>query len=103
MNLKRKAVHQTRMLDPLVVEPGNELAELLLGGDDHPVLATAPHAEVLHDRLQVEHLLDVTRDELAHLVHHEHEGTPGLPKLHELAGALCQFAWSDVCLILDGL
>ena len=42
-------------------------------------------AEALHDGLQVEHLLDVARDELADLVDDEHRALcPGLPALHQL-------------------
>ena len=73
VDLQGKAVHQPGELDLLVVEAADELAELLLRGDDDPVLAAALHAEALHDGLQVEHLLDVARDELADLVDDEHE------------------------------
>ena len=59
--------------------------------------------EALHDRLQVEHLLDVARDELADLVDDEHQRLPGLPALHQLAGALGELARRDVGLVLDGL
>ena len=73
VDLQREAVHQARELDLLVVEAADELAELLLRGDDDPVLAAALHAEALHDGLQVEHLLNVARDELADLVDDEHQ------------------------------
>ena len=73
MDLQREAVHQAGKLDLLVVEAADELAELLLRGDDDPVLAATLDAEALHDGLQVEHLLDVASDELADLVDDEHQ------------------------------
>ena len=73
VDLEREAVHQAGELDLLVVEAADELAELLLRGDDDPVLAAARRAEALHDGLQVEHLLDVAGDELADLVDDEHQ------------------------------
>ena len=73
VNLQREAVHQPCKFDLLVVETADELAKLLLGGDDEPVLAAAFHPKALHDGLKVEHLLDVASDELAHLVDDEHQ------------------------------
>ena len=103
VNLQRESVHQAGQLDFLVVEAGDKLAELLLGGDDDPVLAAPLHAELLHDCLQIEHLLDVAGDELTDLVDHEHEREPRLAALHEFAGALGELARRDVCLVLDRL
>ncbi len=77
VDLEREAVHQAGQLDLLVVEAADELAELLLRGDDDPVLAAALHAQVLHDGLKVEHLLDVAGDELADLVDDEHQALAG--------------------------
>ena len=74
VDLLREAVHQPRQLDLLVVEAADDLAELLLGGDDDPVLATPGPSQALDDRLEVEHLLHVTGDELADLVDDEHQG-----------------------------
>ena len=72
----------------LVVEAADQLAELLLGGDDDPVLAAARRAQALDDRLQVEHLLDVTGDELADLVDDEHQGFGPVAASHQLGAAL---------------
>ena len=72
MDLDWEAVHQAGELDLLVVEAADQLAELLLRGHDDPVLAATLDAEALHDRLQVEHLLDVSGDELADFVDDEH-------------------------------
>ena len=69
----REAVHQARELDPRVVEPADELVELLLRRDDEPHLPAADAAEALDDRLEVEHLLDVAGDELPDLVDDEDE------------------------------
>ena len=96
VDLQREAVHQAGELDLLVVEAADELAELLLRGDDDPVLAAALHAEALHDGLQVEHLLHVARDELADLVDDEHQAVARAPALHQLVGALGELAGSDV-------
>ena len=41
VDLQREAVHEAGELDLLVVEAADELAELLLRGDDEPVLAAA--------------------------------------------------------------
>ena len=92
VDLQREAVHQAGELDLLVVEAADELAELLLRGDDDPVLAAALHAEALHDGLQVEHLLDVARDELADLVDDEHQRVARLAALHQLVRALGELA-----------
>ena len=79
VDLQREAVHQPGELDALVVEPADELVELLLRGDDEPHLAAANAAEALDDRLQVEHLLHVARHELPDLVDDEDERCgPGL-------------------------
>ena len=84
MNLQRlrEAVHQSGELDPPVVESTHELAQLLLGGHDQPVLAAPLDAEMLDDRLEIEHLLDVTGDELADLVDHEDERVARLAPIH---------------------
>ena len=74
-----------RELDLLVVEAGGEFVELLLGGDYKPVSSTAPDAELLHDGLQVEHLLNVAGDELADLVHDKDQGVAGPSTADELA------------------
>ena len=103
MDLQREAVHQARELDLLVVEAADELAQLLLRGDDDPVLAATLHAEALHDGLKVEHLLDVACDELADLVDDEHERTARLAALHQLTCALGELARRDVRFVLDGL
>ena len=103
MDLEREAVHQPRELDLLVVETADELAELLLRSDDDPVLAAALHAEALHDRLQVEHLLNVAGDELADLVDDEHQSLAGPAPLHQLGGTFGELAGRDVGLVLDRL
>src|SRR4051794_35709446 len=83
MDLLREAVHKAGKLDLLVVETADQLAQLLLGGDDEPVLAATDAAEALYDRGEVQHLLDVTGDELAHLVNNEQQGLPGAAALHQ--------------------
>jgi hypothetical protein len=98
-----KPVHQPGQLDLLVVEARDELAELLLRGDDDPVLAAALDAELLHDRLEVEHLLDVTSDELTDLVDDEQQALARLAALHQLGGAIGELAGRDVGLVLDRL
>src|SRR5260370_1839635 len=72
VNLEREAIHQASEFDLLVVEPADELAEVLLRSNDDPVLATALHAQALHDGLKVQHLLHVARDELAHFIDDEY-------------------------------
>ena len=52
--------------------------------------------KLLHDGLEVEHLLDVAGDELAHLVDDDHQGVAGLATLHQLVGALGELAGRDV-------
>ena len=49
-------------------------------------------AEVLNDRLEIQHLLDITGDELANLVDDEQQGLAWAPPLHELVGALGEHA-----------
>ena len=68
MNLLRETIHQSSKLDLLVVEAADKLAELFLRRDDNPMLASAPDAETLNDGLQVEHLLNVACNELAHFI-----------------------------------
>ena len=50
-----------------------DLVELLLSRDHHPGPALTDGAEVLDDRLEVEHQPAVAADERSHLVHQEHE------------------------------
>ena len=73
MDLEREAVHQAREFDVAVVEAADQFVQLLLRRDDDPVLAAPLDAELLDDRLEVEHLLDVAGDELADLVDDEHQ------------------------------
>ena len=58
--------------------------------------AITDDAEVLDDRLEVEHLLDVTCDELTDLVDHKHEALTGPASLHQFVGALRERARRDV-------
>ena len=83
MNLRLEAVHQSGELDPRIVETAHQLAELLLRGDGKPVLAVAVDPKLLHDRLQVKHLVDITRHELANLVHHENHIMARLALRHQ--------------------
>ena len=104
VDLQREAVHQPGELDLLVVEAADELAELLLRRDDDPVLAAALHAEALHDGLQVEHLLNVARDELADFVDDEHQRRARARRrfISSLARS-ASLPGRDVGLVLDGL
>ena len=88
MDLLGEAVHEPGELDLLVVETADQLAELLLGGHDEPVLAAPDAPEALDDRLEVEHLLDVAGDELADLVDHEQQGLARAAALHQLGRPL---------------
>src|SRR5262249_34964120 len=54
------------------------------------------YAELLTDRLEVEHLLDVARNELSDLVDHEHERVAGLTPLHEINDTFGELARRDV-------
>src|SRR5262245_34525547 len=96
LQLTGKAINQTRELDLLVIEAADELAELLLRGDHDPVLPAPLDSEVLHHRLQVEHLLDVASDELADLVDDKYQALARPPSLHQLVGPLGQLAGRDV-------
>src|SRR5262245_32386264 len=98
MNLERtwKTIHETSKLDPRVVESADELVELLLGGDDEPHAPASHSAEVLDDRLKIEHLLHVTRHELADLVDHEHKRAARLASVHELLAAFGEETGIDV-------
>ena len=60
-------------LDASVVEAADEFVELLLRRHHDPVLAAPLDAELLDDRLEVQHLLDVAGDELPDLVDDEHQ------------------------------
>ncbi len=96
MHLEREAVHQARKLDVLVVEAADEFVELLLRRHHDPVLAAPLDAELLDDRLEVEHLLDVAGDELPDFVDDEHQGLAGLPPLHQQDDPVGQLARADV-------
>ena len=50
------------------------------------------HAELLHDPLQIEHLLRVACDELTDLIHDEHQRVARLTALHEFDDAVRQAA-----------
>ena len=78
---KRSIRRASSML--LVVESADEFVELLLGRHHDPVLAAPLDAELLDDRLEVEHLLDVAGHELPDLVDDEHQGLAGLAALHQ--------------------
>ena len=99
----REAVHQAGELHPRVVESADELVELLLRGDDEPHLPAPDATEALHDRLEVEHLLHVARDELPDLVDDEDERLARLPPVHQLFAALGEEARRDVRPVLDGV
>src|ERR1039457_1014264 len=101
--LQGKPIHEPCEFDLLVVQTADELAQLLLWGDDDPVLASALHPEALHDGLKVKHLLNVACDELTHLIHDEHERAPRLTALHQLTGTLSELGGCDVRFVLDGL
>ena len=55
------------------------------------MLAAAFDAEALHYRLEIEHLLNVARDELADFVDDEHQALSRLPALHQLVRTLGEF------------
>ena len=103
MDLRPEAVHQSGELDPRIVETADQLAELLLRGDGKPVLAVAVDPELLHDRLQVEHLVDITRHELADLVDHEHHIVARLAPLNQLRDSRREQPGRDVGLSLVGV
>ena len=67
------------------------------------MFAAPLHAKALNDGLQVEHLLDVARDELADFVDHKHKRQPRLAALHELACPFRELGRRDVGLVLDSL
>ena len=66
------------------------LASVRRHGD--PVFAAALHAELLHNTLQIEHLLRVACDELTDLVHDEHQRVARLTALQEFDDAVSQAA-----------
>ncbi len=92
MDLQREAVHELRQFDPAVVEAADDFAEPFLRRHGDPVFAAALHAELLHDTLQIEHLLRVACDELTDLVHDEHQRVARLTALHEFDDAVGQAA-----------
>ena len=96
LQLRGEAVHEAGELDPPVVQATDQLGELLLGGDHDPQLAPADAAEALHHGLQVEHLLHVAGDELAHLVDDEQQVLAGSAAAHQLQAAQGQVAGGDV-------
>ena len=59
LQLSRKPIHEPSELDLLVVEATDYIAELLLGRNHDPVFAATLYAKALHNRLQIEHLLNV--------------------------------------------
>ena len=86
---------QTRQLGAVVVEIAHHIGELLLGCDHHPHLAPAFHTQLLHDRLKIEHLLNVAGHVLAHFIHHKHQLFAGMLALHQLNGAFGQAGGCD--------
>jgi hypothetical protein len=96
VNLQGEAVHQLGELNPAIIQTTHDLAEALLRGDRNPVFAPPLYAELLHNPLEVEHLLGISGDELANLVDHEHEGVARFAALHELDDAVRQPSGGDV-------
>ena len=100
VDLDGESIHQARQLDAAGVDAAHQLGELFLGGDDQPHLAAAHAAQALDQRLEIEHLLDVARDELPHFVHHEHQRAPGATSVHEFLAALGEGAGGHVSPVL---
>jgi hypothetical protein len=103
MNLPflRKAVHQTRYFDPLVVKTAHELVELFLRCDNEPELPAPADAEVLNDRLQVQHFLNIASDELSDFVDNKDQRLSRPSAFHQLTGSFGEFGRRHVRLVLD--
>src|SRR5206468_10833881 len=103
MDLLRKAVHEAGKFDLLVVEAADEFTEFLLRRNDDPVFASSLCSEILNDGLEVEHLLHIPGDELAHFIDHEHQAMAGLSALHQLRGPVGELSRRNIRLVLDRL
>jgi hypothetical protein len=93
---EREAIHQFWKLDPAVVDPAHDFAQALLGGHGNPIFSATFDAKLLHDGLQIEHLLGVARDKLPNLVDHEHQRVARFAPFHEFDNPVRQFAGGDV-------
>lgn len=92
MNLQWKAIHETSELHSPVIQATRDFVQLLLRRHDDPHLAAADATEVLNYCLQIKHLLNVTSNELADLVHNKEQRLSGAAALHELHAAFSQIS-----------
>ena len=99
----REAVHQARELDPRVVEPADELVELLLRGHDEPILPrpTRPRLCTTAWRSSIFCTSRATNWPTSSTT--KTSDSPGLPPVHQLLAALGEVARRDVRPVLDRL